>query len=179
MDDAVSLPKSSGSLRPRIGLAVTGCLGMVLGALGLATVLTVPAAGISAYGALLVISGALQLGELGRPLGRGDWLVRMLVVVAYVACGAVLVFDPAGAAMIEAAAALLFVTAGALRMGWAVGLPSSARARAWANVAGMGSILLGALVLVGPSAIDWLVGAAAALDMALWGAGAVLRAQKA
>ena len=173
MDHALPSHQSNGDAQSASWLVSTGLLWLGLGGLGLFMVLAVPAVGMSCYGVLLTLLGVIQFGGLRPGLSRSDLILRLLLALAYIASGLVLVFEPTTVGVVQLVVAFLFAMAGLLRIGESSAL--AVRSKPWGILAGAGSILLGVLMLVGPGSVDWLLGAAAALDLAFFGGGAMLQ----
>jgi uncharacterized membrane protein HdeD (DUF308 family) len=153
-------------------LTWAGVGGLVLGASGFAMMLALPVFELGWYGALLTLLGIIQLAELSRRLSGPGLALRALIALVYVGCGLTLVLAPGEVAPLRLLIATLFVAAGLFRIAWAIAWRGAPRS--WGVMAGLGTGLLGLVLLIGwPVAGLWVLGAAVAADLILYGVNAL------
>lgn len=154
-------------------LVMIGAAGLVLGISGLFMIVALPAVGLVWYGGLLVLLGLAQLGELFRRLTVAGRTIRALLALTYVVCGVVLMMAPASVDALKLLIAVLFTAAGAFRILWS--FTWTRWSKVWGIGAGLASIALGAVMLLGwPTSALWVLGAAVAFDLAAYGVTAIL-----
>ena len=154
-------------------LTLAGMAGLGLGLSGLVMVFVARSVGVVAYGGLLAILGLVQLAELFRHLSMAGRLIRAILALVYIGCGLTLMLAPDAVGSLELLVACLFAAAGVFRIVWALAWPRGSKV--WGVAAGLGAIALGAVMLLGwPTSALWVLGAAVALDLTVYGASAFL-----
>jgi uncharacterized membrane protein HdeD (DUF308 family) len=144
---------------------------LILGLAGLVLVFAITPAGLAWYGALVAVVGAGQFPDLSPPRRAQSWIAAA-VALLYVLLGLGLIVLPQAAAGLEHLIAALYALSGISRLLWAVGWPKPLIA--WGVGAGLAAVLGGAaLLLVWPASVLWFLGAAVALDLAVYGASSV------
>ena len=154
-------------------LTLAGLAGLGLGLSGLVMVFAARSVGVGWYGALLALLGFVQLAELLRRLSMAGRLIRAILALVYIGCGVALMLMPETVGSLELLVACLFAAAGVFRIVWALAWPRGSKA--WGVAAGLGAIALGGVMLLGwPQQALWVLGAAVAVDLAFYGASALL-----
>lgn len=154
-------------------LMLAGAAGLGLGLSGLVMIFALPAIGLDWYGGLLVLLGLVQSVEMARHLSATSRTIRGALALVYVGCGVALMLAPDNVGALELLIAVLFTAAGAFRIVWSITWPHWPKL--WGVAAGIGSIVLGLVMLSGwPTGALWVLGAAVAFDLAVYGISAIL-----
>ena len=154
-------------------LSLVGVAGLVLGLAGLVMVFAQPAIELVWYAGLLIALGLAHLVEVLHHRGLAGRTIRGLLALVYISTGVALMVAPAEIGDIELLVTALFIVAGSFRVAWSMAWPRWPKA--WGIGAGFAAVAFGLLLLLSwPRAALWMLGAAVASDLALYGAGAVL-----
>jgi hypothetical protein len=163
-----NLSDETGRRLARIGLA-----GLVLGLSGLVMTFATPVVSLRGYGVLLMLLGVAQGAEVLWSWPSGGVIVRALLALIYLACGAALTTTPAGLAASTHLVATLLFAAGAFRFAWSLAWPSVPRL--WGAAAGLATLGLGLVILAGwPASAMWVLGLAITFDLSIYGMTALL-----
>jgi uncharacterized membrane protein HdeD (DUF308 family) len=157
----------SGELRKKwVWLLALGISLIVLGSLGLWMSLAMTLATVMLFGALLGVGGAVQLFHAFMLSGWKSVLWHVLIALLYFAAGLVIFTDPVLASLgLTVMLAWILIAVGVLRILMAIQL-RPLRAWVWPLVAGLVSILLGAMILVQwPASGFWVIGLFVAIEM--------------
>jgi uncharacterized membrane protein HdeD (DUF308 family) len=157
----------SGELRKKwVWLLALGISLIVLGSLGLWMSLAMTLATVMLFGALLGVGGAVQLFHAFKLSGWKSVLWHVLIALLYFAAGLVIFTDPVLASLgLTVMLAWILIAVGVLRILMAIQL-RPLRAWVWPLVAGLVSILLGAMILVQwPASGFWVIGLFVAIEM--------------
>jgi uncharacterized membrane protein HdeD (DUF308 family) len=147
-----------------LGVAFVG-----LGMIGLGATATLTIVSVLFFGWLLVIGGAFQVIQAIKERGTSGFVWHLIIAAFYLITGAVLVYDPVGAAVaLTLLIAMTFFALGFIRVMFAFQLRLSAWW--WPLIGGFASILLGAIIVAQwPTSTLWVIGLFIAIDMIING----------
>ena len=148
------------------GLLALGIAFVLLGAIGLAGSVLMTIVSVVLFGALLIAGAVLQVIETFR---AAQWRARwphLLLAVLYAAGGVIMLLDPLDASVaLTLVLAVLLLAAGLMRTVFAFQLRPS-KGWGWALAAGIGSALLGTVILVAwPQAGLWMIGLLVSVEL--------------
>jgi len=147
-----------------------GILSTLLGLIGLGMTFGLTIAGVLLFGVLLAIGGAAQLFDAFKYRGWKSTLPHAAIAIIYLIVGAMMIVDPAGAAIaLTLLLGVALIAAGALRttIAWQ---HQGQRGWQWAAAGGAMSLLLGVVILVGwPVSGLWVIGLFIAVELLING----------
>lgn len=147
-------------------LLALGILSIALGTIGLWMTFALTLAGVLLFGVLLLLGGIFQVVDAFKCRGWKGTALHVLIGLIYVAAGAIAVWDPLGAAVaLTLLLGAAFIAVGVLRLVMAI-QHRRARGWGWALAAGIISLLLGLLIIIGwPVSGLWVIGVFIALEL--------------
>lgn len=168
----------TGDARPLLGevgknwgwLLALGIAFVVLGALGLGLAGFVSLTSVIFFGALLLVGGGAQLVHAVKAKGWKSIVHSVAIAALYLAAGACIVYDPVAAtATLTLLLAGALIAIGVLRIGMAFQLRGQPQ-WIWPLLAGIVSILLGAMILSAwPASGIWIIGLLISIEMIFHG----------
>ena len=156
-----------GELKNKWGwLLALGILLIVLGTVGLWMSFAMTLLSVTMFGALLMVGGAFQLLNAFQLKGWKSMLWHVLIALLYIVAGIVVFTDPVFASLsLTIALAWILIVVGAMRIFMAFQL-RPASGWVWPLVAGLISILLGAMILAQwPASGFWVIGLFVSIEM--------------
>ena len=151
-------------------LLALGVLFITLGTVGLGMSVALTVVSMIFFGVLLLIGGGAQFIEAFQHKGWKSTVWHILIALAYLAAGALAIHNPFGAAVaLTLVLAVALIAAGIFRIFIAVQL-KPAPGWWWPLLAGIGSLVLGAMVYSGgPLSGLWVIGLFVAIEMMMNG----------
>jgi uncharacterized membrane protein HdeD (DUF308 family) len=153
-------------------LLAFGILSLVLGTLGLGMTFGLTLASVLFFGILLLVGGLVQLVDAFKCQGWKSVLWHILIALLYVWGGIVMIIDPVlASSVLTLMLAWILIAVGVFRLIMAVQL-RSADGWFWVLLAGIVSILLGAMIIAQwPVSGLWVIGLFVAIELIFngWG----------
>jgi uncharacterized membrane protein HdeD (DUF308 family) len=151
-------------------LLALGILFVLLGTVGLGMSVALTAVSVIVFGVLLLIGGGAQLVEAFRHKSWKSTLWHILIALVYLAAGAMTIRNPFGASVaLKLILAVALLAAGLFRIFIAFQLRPAA-GWWWPLVAGIGSLVLGAMIYAQwPVSGLWVIGLFVAIEMIMNG----------
>lgn len=160
-----------GDLKKNWGwLLALGILFLILGVVGLGMSAVLTVVGVLYFGVLLVIGGGVQLVQSFKCNGWKSAAWHVVIALVYLAAGALIVYDPLGAAIaLTLVIAAALVATGVLRLIMSFQLKPNA-GWGWLLVSAIISIALGVMIFMHwPISGFWLIGLFIAIELIMSG----------
>ena len=156
-----------GVLRDRWGWFLgIGIVFVVLGTFGVLTAVLFTLVSVVMFGALLVAGAILQAIDAYRAVGRKSRISHAVIALLYAIAGILMLADPVDASVaLTLVLALALMVVGLIRLVMAYQM-RPARGWGWALAAGIASLLLGGIILIGwPHTALWVIGLIVAIEL--------------
>jgi uncharacterized membrane protein HdeD (DUF308 family) len=160
-----------GELKKNWGwLLAFGILSIILGTIGLGMTFGLTLASVLFFGVLLVVGGVFQVFDAFKCKGWKSTLWHVLIALLYIAAGAVMIFDPILASVtLTLVLGWILIVVGVMRGIIAFQLRPAA-GWWWPLLAGVISVVLGAMILAKwPATGLWVIGLFVAVELILHG----------
>ena len=171
---AIAQPMATEKTLPQLGwgwLLILGIVQIIAGGIAVAIPIVASFAAVAIFGAVLIVTAIFQMIHAFKAKPWTRTLAYGLGSVLYAICGLFVLFYPIGGALTLAVMiAILLIAQGALTVGF-VAFVRPPSGGGWLTLAGLGSIVVGVILLIGwPASALWVTGLLLGINLIFTGA---------